>query len=144
MNVYDKIRRTLKSSVGITDDDFDIFVKNLQSVKLVSFDDTFRQYRFEAEVIESKYCTANIKEGQRYIILGLPTCVVPEESDCPLCIKAIAPMVEIVDSYWQEIIEGQDPCGKPPKIADCLDPGINGGGLGHVKFKITAKRLSAE
>lgn len=134
------VKNLLKESVNITDDDFELFSQNPESIRLVSHDRILRSYIFTAEVIESKYCSANIKVGQKYTILGLPACILPQETDCPLCIKAIAPMVDIINSFWHEITNGKDPCQSEPRLVGCLDPGIKGGGLGHVVLKIYAKK----
>lgn len=134
------VKNLLKESVKITDEDFELFSQNPESIRLVSHDRILRQYIFIAEVIESKYCSANIKVGQKYTILGLPACILAQETDCPLCIKAIAPIVDIVNSFWHEIADGKDPCQSEPRLIGCLDPGIKGGGLGHVIFKVTANR----
>jgi len=129
----------LKQATGITDEDFEKYVQQYHNLKMLSRPEIFK-YKLVAEVIESKYCGAGLRPGHKLVMRALPAVIVLEESDCPLCVRAIGPIASLVNGFWDRIIEGIDPNAGLWNIAHCADPGIDGGGLGHVKFKVYAQR----
>jgi hypothetical protein len=65
----------------------------------------------------------------------------PEESTCPLCMGAIAPLLERMHIIWQAVLDGQDPNDTWVKHSQCFDPGLEHAGLGRVVFKVYAEKI---
>lgn len=135
------IKKMLQETVGISDEDFVTFMSFPNAGKILEKQDEHKKYQIVAEVIESKYCSAGLKPGQKYVISMVPAIVLKEESDCPFCIRAISPIGNIISGFWkaipEEIKEGQ----RYEQFIDCLDPGVDKGGLGHVSFKVYAEKI---
>jgi uncharacterized repeat protein (TIGR04076 family) len=92
-------------------------------------------YRLVAEVISSKYCSAGLQVGQKFVVEDA-TWINTQESTAPMCVFAIAPLMTsariLMDRFTQN--------GKPTTLKmtgfRCLDPGLELGGLGRVEFKV--------
>lgn len=131
-----------KQIKGMTDDDFERFISNPANRKIVLSKNEMDKYKIIAEVIESKYCGAGVKVGQKYTFRTVPNVLLVDESDCPLCIKALGPVSELMHGFWDRIIEGVDPNEGMWQYARCLDMGIKYGGLGSVIFKVYAQKIA--
>ncbi|MEE9202034.1 MAG: hypothetical protein V3U31_02420 [Dehalococcoidia bacterium] len=130
-------RDMLKGAIGMTDADLDRLGPNIQAI-LAHFED-FTKYKFVAECTESQYCFAGIKQGQKYVFNTAPPIILPE-TDCPTCLRALAPITSIVNTMMERIASGMDPTPVVFQVAECLDPGVDRGGLGHVVFKVYAQK----
>lgn len=137
----EEIKQVLKQSLGITDDDFETHVSYPKNLKMWARFPELKKYKIVAEVKESKYCSGGLKVGQKYTFSLIPSALLIEESNCPLCVRAIAPIANLMAGYWDRIMEGVDPNQGIWDIAECLDPGVNAGGLGHVIFKVYAQKI---
>ena len=89
-------------------------------------------YRIVAEVVSSKYCTAMLEVGQKFVLNGVQ--IDQDASDCPLCVGAISPLHALVSVYLDRCFKGRDIAGPVSGFA-CTDPGIEVGGLGSVLFE---------
>ena len=136
------IRQTLKKVMGMPDVDIAKVSPNIQ--KILGSYPKFRQYRIVAEVMDAQYCGAGIKKGQKYIFSALPPLLLAKESDCPMCIRALGPLTDFVNNIMDRIAEGIDPEERIFKTAECLDPGLEHGGLGKVYFKVYAQRVAGK
>lgn len=132
----ESVRNMLRDRLGMTDEDMEKMSPGLQ--KLVS---TPQPYKIIAEATECKYCFAGIKPGDK-LVFGPGPWLNAEESTAPLCIGAIAPMMERVHLMWDRMVAGLDPNDAWLKHSQCFDPGLEAGGLGRVTFKVYAERLS--
>ncbi len=135
------IKQIMKQQFGISDEDFQSHMSHAQNRKLAERIPELMKYRIIAEVIESKYCGAGLKVGQKYVFNTFPAVLIAEESDCPLCVRALGPIANLIVGFWDRMVEGLDPNGGMWSGAECLDPGIKRGGLGHVVFKVYAKKI---
>lgn len=136
--VIDKQKEMWKQRHGMTDEDFAKFISSPAHRKLALRTEEMRKYKVIAEVIKSKYCNAGLKVGQKYTFRVMPSKLLVEESDCPLCIKALGPMGQIMMGIWDRLLEGTDPNESMWTVYQCLDPGVEQGGLGNVSFKVYA------
>ena len=136
------VRKSLKKVFGMPDSEISKVAPNIQ--KIMSSYPKFQQYRIVAEVTDSQYCGAQIKKGQKYIFSALPPLLLAEESDCPLCIRALGPLTGFINSVMDRIAEGIEPDNGIFTIAECLDPGLEHGGLGKVHFKVYARRITGK
>ena len=138
MNERDFIKQMMQQAVGITDEDFEKYLSYPKNLGIAEGTPELMKYRIIAEVTESKYCSAKVKPGQKYVFQSIPAMLLAEESDCPLCARAIAPVATALGKIWEKIIEGTNPLEE--ELVGCLDPGVENGGLGHVVFRVYAQK----
>lgn len=137
----EKIRKMLKNGVNITHDDLVRLENNSPGViKFMERVDDILKYRIVAEVTDSKYCFAQLKPGQRFVIDDGGV-LNPGASTAPFCMRALGPLTGFVNSIIEMIAEGADPNNLVFRNAECLDPGLDHGGLGKVYFKIYVEKM---
>lgn len=135
-----QIKALLKKIVNISDEDWDKFQNSSPGpYKFFQRFNNIAQYRIVAEVIESKYCAAGIEKGQKIVIEA--GALVPAQSTAPLCMRAIGPLTGFVNTFIEKIVAGTDPNDSVFRVAECLDPGLEAGGLGKVKFLLRAELI---
>jgi hypothetical protein len=135
--MQESMRTMLKQLIGITDEDLDRLPPGIR--KLLSAVPQMANYKIIAEVTDAKYCFAGCKPGDK-LVFGPQPLLNAEESTCPLCIGAIAPMMERVHIMWDRLAEGVDPNDVWVRHSQCFDPGLEHGGLGTVHFKVYAQK----
>jgi hypothetical protein len=135
--MQEPMRTMLKQIIGITDEDLDRLPPGIR--KLLSAVPQMGNYRIIAEVTDAKYCFAGCKPGDK-LVFGPQPLLNAAESTCPLCIGAIAPMMERVHIMWDRVAEGVDPNEVWVRHSQCFDPGLEHGGLGTVHFKVYAQK----
>ncbi len=138
----DARKQHLKNLIGITDEDFEKYISFPHHRKMSLRRAEINQYQIVAEVIEAKYCTAGMKVGQKYVFSVIPNKLLLDKSTCPLCIKALGPLSETLQIFWERLIEGVDPNEGTKPFIHCPDLGVEYGGLGTVVFKIYAENIS--
>ena len=135
----------LKQAVGITDEDLAKVPRLIE--KIFSNAPRAMQYKTVAEVTYSKYCFAGIKVGDKIVFSPFLN---PQETTCPLCPRALIPVLVALQQFWERTlelfdrgIEGLDDLNDTAfaGLAGCLDPGLELGGLGHVQFKLYAEKI---
>jgi len=134
-------RAVHKKKYGMTDEEWEKHISEPCSVKIILSRDTMAKYRIVAECVESKFCGAGIKVGQKFKFQTIPNLYLPEESDAPPCIKALGPLSELMHGLWERMFEGLDPNEGMGQYAGCLDMGVEYGGLGHVVFKLYCEKI---
>ena len=132
------IREMLKVQIGITDEDLNKLSPGMQ--KLMSAVPEGLKWKMIAEVTDSKYCFAGCKVGDKLVFYPAPL-LNAEESTCPLCMGAIAPLLERMHIGWQAVVDGRDPNDTWVRHSQCFDPGLEHGGLGRVVFKVYAEKV---
>ena len=138
----DVVRNALKKGFGMPDTEISKVAPNIQ--KIVGNYSKFQKYRIVAEVTDSQYCGAHIQKGQKYVFSALPPLLLTKESDCPMCIRALGPLTGFINSIMDRIAEGIDPEDGIFQTAECLDPGLEHGGLGKVYFKVYTQRIAGK
>ena len=126
---------------GLSDEEWEKFISTPSNLRLMLSHDVMSKYRIVAECVESQYCGAGIKVGQKFKFQTVPNLFLPEESDAPPCIKALGPLAELMHGLWERMFEGLDPNEGMGQYAGCLDLGLNYGGIGHVVFKIYCEEM---
>lgn len=129
-----------KEHMGLSDAEFEEHISWAFNRRLMVRHDEMASYKIIAEVVESRYCGAGCKVGSKLVFKSVPTVLLPEESDCGLCVKALGPISELVHGIWDRMSEGLDPNAGIGLYASCLDMGIKYGGLGNVKFRVYAEK----
>lgn len=129
-----------KERHGLTDEEFEKNISYGFNRRLIANGSELLQYKIVAECVEAVHCGAGCKVGQKFVFKALPTLLLPEESDCALCAKALGPVAELLDGLWDRILDGLDPNEGIGLYAHCLDHGIEYGGLGHVVFRVRAEK----
>jgi uncharacterized repeat protein (TIGR04076 family) len=136
----DRVKGIVKQVVDITDKDWETLKFGSPGVyKFFTRIEEVGKHRIVAEVIESHYCAAGLKKGQKIVIEG--GALVPEKSTAPLCMRAIGPLTGFVNTIFEKIVAGEDPNDRVFKVAECLDPGLEAGGLGKVKFEVRVEPM---
>ena len=136
MAIEKEIREMLKAMIGMTDEDLDRIGPD--RAKLLSRAPELFNYKITAEVTASKYCAAQIKVGDKFVFNA--NVLNKEESTAPLCIGALAPLMEPIHMMFDRLAEGVDPNGLWCRTVTCSDPGVERGGVGNVLFKLTAEK----
>ena len=126
----------MQQNIGITDEDFQTYMSFPQNMKLAESTPEMMKYQIIAEVVEARYCTAGIKKGQKYTFQALPAVLLPDQSTAPVCARGMAPLGVAIGEIWEELFDGK----LKTHIVECLDPGVKKGGLGHIVFKLYAKK----
>jgi len=134
--ILEAARRGLQKNWGMTNAEFKKHISYPHNRKIVIKKDDMHKYLIVAEVIESKYCSAGLKKGQKLVFRAMPAVFIPEKSDGPVCLRALGPMGSLAAGFWDRMIEDVNPNEGMWYISECLDPGLDKGGLGHVIFKV--------
>ena len=138
--ILDANKALWKQRHHMPDEDFEAFISSPAHRNLALRTAEIRKYRIIAEVVKSKYCNAGLKVGQRFVFSAMPSMLLAEESDAPLCIKALAPMGNMMFGFWDRLSGCIDPNEGMWTHVQCMDPGIESGGLGNVQFKVYARK----
>jgi uncharacterized repeat protein (TIGR04076 family) len=135
-----QVKDIVKQAVGITDNDWETLKQGSPGVyKFFARIQDVGSHRIVAEVMESRYCAAGLKKGQKFVIEG--GALVPEKSTAPFCMRALGPLTGYVNTILEMIVAGQDPNDRVFQVAECLDPGLEAGGLGKVKFQVRVEAI---
>jgi len=137
-------KKGLGGKHNMTDEEWDRFISVPSNLKLVLHTPDMMKYRIVAECVESKFCTAGIKVGQKFIFSTVPNMFLPDESDAPPCIKALAPLGEHMHGIWERMFEELDPNEGMTYYVGCLDPGPEYAGMGHVVFRLYVEKKEEE
>ena len=135
--LQEPMRSILKQLIGITDEDLDRISPGIQ--RFLSGISQLGQYKIIAEVIDSKYCAAGVKPGDKIVIRG--NTVSAPESTCPLCIGLLGPLMPRAYEMMVRLAEGLDPDEMIFKYSECFDTGLDHGGLGKVHFKLYTEKV---
>jgi uncharacterized repeat protein (TIGR04076 family) len=138
MQILEDRKATLKKKIGITDEDFETYISFPHNRNLSLRRNEINQYKIIAEVVESKYCNAGLKTGQKYVFSVIPNKLLLEESDAPLCLKALGSLSQSMKIMWDRLIAGIDPNSGSEPFVVCPDIGISHGGIGTIVFKLYA------
>lgn len=139
--MLEQAKRAMQKGVGITEEDFDKHITYPHNRKIIEKREMLLQYRIVAEVTQSKYCSAGLKPGMKLVFQMMPAQLIPAESNCPVCLRAIGPIAPLAAGFWDRLYEGLDPNSGMWYISECMDPGLDKGGLGHVVFKVYAQKI---
>ena len=85
-----------KEAMGMSDEEFEQHISFGFNRRLMERFEEMGGAKIIAEVTEAKYCLAGCQVGQKLVLQCVPAMLLPEESDCPLCSKAIGPVAELV------------------------------------------------
>jgi hypothetical protein len=126
----------LKQTIQITDEDLEKMSPGAKKVYTNVLDKM--KWKVIAEVTYSKYCIAGLKVGDK-LVFNFPLINTVESTAAP-CIGAIFPLVGYIRNLLDRVAEGLDPNESmfAPFVHDCQDPGLEQGGLGHVRMKLYA------
>lgn len=136
-----QIRQALKQFFPtITEAELDKVGPNIERV-LARFPE-YQKYKIIAEVTEAKFCSAGIQPGQKVVFSAAPPVILTQETTCPTCLRALGPLTGFINTIMERIAEGIDPNPGVFQVAECLDPGIERGGLGKVVFRVYAQKIA--
>ena len=93
----------------------------------------------EVVVVESSHCVRDLKVGDKYVFVN-GVDLDSEESTAPFCLYAMPALAQARRIMTERIVEGLDPNGILINSFGCEDPGLEGGGLGHVRMRVYCER----
>lgn len=127
--------RMLKDTLGITDAELADLAPRLEGI--MSLRPQMEKVRIIAEVMSSVNCLAGVKKGHKLVFNIMPFTLNMQETTCPLCVRALTPVMVPTHGMWELAMNGTQntPRGQA-RVAECMDPGLDWGGLGHVRFKV--------
>lgn len=138
----DFVKSVVQQAVQITDADFETLKNTSPGVyRFFARINDILKYRIVAEVIDAKYCAAGLQKGQLFVIEG--GALVPEKCTAPFCMRALGPLTGFVNTILEKIVAGEDPNERVFRTAECLDPGLDAGGLGKVRFDVRVEPINA-
>ena len=133
------IRNMLKEGIGITDEDLDKLAPSIQ--KLLSAAPQLMTHKFVFEVVDSCYCFAGAKVGDK-VVFGPGTIQLNmEETTWAPCIGFFGSMLEHIHIMFDRIADGRDPNDTIFPYVECFDRGLAHGGLGKVWLKLRAEKV---
>ena len=133
-------KNVLKNVIRVTDEDMAKVPRHAE--KMLANAAKAMGAKLIAEATSSKYCFAQIKVGDKIVFDPFLNA---KESTCPLCPMALIPVLISVQQAYERCLEllsrnidDLDELNDSifAGIAGCLDPGLEGGGVGHVNFKL--------
>ena len=126
--------------LGMSDEDLEKITPE-QEEELKNVGAKAGRYRVVAEVVKSKYCSAGLKPGQKYVIEPAQQ-INLGESTAPLCLGALAPLGYRMEVYLDRMgHRGDEGMTSSLRGFRCTDPGIGSNGLGTVEFKVSIEEI---
>ena len=129
----DSLKMMASQMFGMTEEDMAKVTPAMEE-ELLNAMATIGNYRLVAEVVSAKYCFAGLQAGQKYVVDNAVQ-INPQESTAPLCLGAIAPLVERGHILLDRIYRKGNVTAHMAGFR-CADPGLDLGGLGSVEFKV--------
>ena len=124
--------------LGMSDEDMGKITPE-QEEELKNVGSKAGKYRVVAEVVNSEYCSAGLKPGQKYVIDPAQQ-VNMGESTAPLCLGALAPLGQRMEVYLDRMGYHENMTASLRGFR-CTDPGFGKGGLGTVEFKVSIEEV---
>ena len=128
----------LGGHLGMSDEDLAKITPE-QEEELKNVGSKAGKYRVVAEVVNSEYCSAGLKPGQKYVI-DPAQMVNMGESTAPLCLGALAPLGQRMEVYLDRMGHHENMTATLRGFR-CTDPGFGKGGLGTVEFKVSIEEV---
>ena len=97
------------------------------------------KFRVVAEVVDSKYCSAGLKPGLKYVVEPAQK-INMGETTAPLCLGALAPLGLRMEVYLDRMGHNGDMTASLRNFRSTY-PGIGSNGLGTVEFKISIEEV---
>ncbi len=127
------LKLTAKQMFGMSDEDMAKVTPEMEQ-ELLNAMAGIGSYRLVAEVVSSKYCFAGLQPGQKFVVDNANQ-INPQETTAPLCLGAIAPLIERAHLLLDRLYHKGDATAHMAGFR-CTDPGLDLGGLGTVEFKV--------
>jgi uncharacterized repeat protein (TIGR04076 family) len=128
----------LGGHLGMSDEDMGKITPE-QEEELKNVGSKAGKYRVVAEVVNSEYCSAGLKPGQKYVIDPAQQ-VNMGESTAPLCLGALAPLGQRMEVYLDRMGHHENMTATLRGFR-CTDPGFGKGGLGTVEFNVSIEEV---
>ena len=136
--IKDEGLRTMATQMlGMTEADMNKVTLEMEE-ELLNAMPVIGSYRLVAEVVSSKYCFAGCQPGQK-LVVDNATQINGQESTAPLCVGAIAPLIDRAQLLLDRIYHKGDPTAHMSGFR-CADPGLDLGGLGSVEFRVRVEK----
>lgn len=130
--------KLMKDTIQISEEDLARLSPGIQGL-LDSMEERAK-YKIVAEVVSSKYCMRKVLGGQKYVFLRGE--LDPNETTAPFCLSALAPLAPVMRMISDRFATGSTNLTPVFNTAECMDMGIDNGGLGKVKFRVTVEKIA--
>jgi len=129
----------IRKRLNLNNDEFQIIEKNPKFQRL--FENALKgaDYKFVAEVIESKGCHSGHVVGQK-IVFDSSGNLLTKESPDRVCAFIMPNLSLLITVFFENIMNGRDPNEVMFNRTGCFDVGPVCGGWGHVLLEMKAVR----
>ncbi len=136
--IKDEGLRTMATQMfGMTEADMSKVTPEMEQ-ELLNAMPVVGNYRLVAEVVSCKYCFAGLQPGQK-LVVDNATQINAQESTAPLCVGAIAPLIDRAHLLMDRIYHNGDLTAHMTGFR-CTDPGLDLGGLGSAEFTVRVEK----
>ena len=130
--------KLLRDTIQISDEDLARLSPGIQGL-LDSMEERAK-YKIVAEAVSSNYCMRKVLEGQKYVFVKGE--LDPQETTAPFCLGALAPLAPVMRMISDRFATGAPDLNPVFNTTECTDMGIDNGGLGKVKFRVTVEKMA--
>lgn len=138
MKIDQQTRSILENGFGLSEAEISQISPNV--IRIIQNMERLKQYKLQAEVVDSTYCSAGIRTGEKFVFSAMPIILLSDESTAAPCMRALGILTPFLNTMADRIVAGVDPGESIWSTAECMDPGIGNGGLGKVRFRFSAIR----
>lgn len=138
MKIDRQTRSILENAFGLGDVEISQISPNV--IRIIQNMELLKQYKLQAEVVDSTYCSAGIRTGEKFVFSAMPILLLSDESTAAPCMRALGILTPFLNTMADRIVAGVDPGESIWSMAECMDLGIGNGGLGKVRFRFSAIR----
>ncbi|MEW6440059.1 MAG: hypothetical protein AB1640_03910 [bacterium] len=130
----------LKQATNFTDKEVEKLSPGMKKL-FTNIDEKMGKWTIVAEVTDAKNCFAGHKKGDK-IVIDYPFLNIEKSTTPRPCLCAVAPLIMYVRVMLALLSEGIDPNKSiyADLEHDCMDPGLEHGGMGKVHLKLRAVR----
>ena len=136
--VDEMLKGFLGGQLGMSDEDMEK-ISPEQEEELKNVGMKGGKFKVVAEVVNSQYCAAGLKVGQKYVI-DPAQLINMGESTAPFCLGALTPLGQRMEVYLDRMGHNGDMTASLRGFR-CTDPGFGLNGLGTVEFKVSIEEV---
>jgi hypothetical protein len=134
----EQLAKIIQKRLALDDKEFKAIGENPKYQRLFQNALKASKYRLVAEVIESKGCHSGHMKGQK-IIFDSSGNLLSREAPERVCAFLMPNLVLIINSFFENLMNGRDPNEVMFNRTGCFDVGHACGGWGHVVLEVRAE-----
>jgi hypothetical protein len=134
----EQLAKIIRKRLALDEEEFKAIGENPKYQRLFQNALKASKYRLVAEVIESKGCHSGHMKGQK-IIFDSSGNLLSREAPERVCAFLMPNLVLIINSFFENLMNGRDPNEVMFNRTGCFDVGHACGGWGHVVLEVRAE-----